>query len=401
MKSILSFALGAAMLAAAAPAFSDVRAIWVTRWDFKTAQDIEAILNNCKELHATDVFFQVRGNATAYYPSAIEPWAWELTGESPLSTGRDPGWDPLKTALDDAEALGLRLHAWVNAFPGWRGTLAPPRSSGQVWAAKRQWFMVDHKGDFMWPPKSWYAFLSPGIPEAQQHIISVMEELAKKYPRLAGVHLDYIRYPGNTELGSYRNFSFDPVSVKRFQQEYGSKPRHDSLEWSRFKQDRISETIRGIRDSIKDANPGILLTATFFANIDKATGEKGQDPRVWLNEPLVDWAIPMVYQRTQTKFDESLDELAAYVGVKHNDRMVPGLLATSNSAAVTEAQIETLRERGFLGSTLFAYSALYRNHKPNSKAERISRIWHEYAVQSLLKGPLSESGSPGGPLNSQ
>ncbi|MBZ0258472.1 hypothetical protein K8I31_20565, partial [bacterium] len=82
MKRFIFFAVAIAMAISSLCAHAQSRrAIWVTRWDFKTAEDIAVIINNAKSLSATDVLFQVRGNATTFYPSKLEPWAWELTGE--------------------------------------------------------------------------------------------------------------------------------------------------------------------------------------------------------------------------------------------------------------------------------------------------------------------------------
>ena len=96
------------------------RAIWVTRFDYKSPEDVEKIIKNCKDYNFNQVLLQVRGNGTVYYKSEIEPWAYELTSDSPVTTGKDPGWDPLKNACELAHKLGLQLHVYMNVFPAWR-----------------------------------------------------------------------------------------------------------------------------------------------------------------------------------------------------------------------------------------------------------------------------------------
>lgn len=402
MKRFIFFAVAIAMALGSLCAHAQSRrAIWVTRWDFKTAEDIAVIINNAKSLSATDVLFQVRGNATAFYPSKLEPWAWELTGEDASSTGKDPGWDPFRTAIDDAHEAGMRIHAWVNVFPAWRGTNAPPKSSHQLWTTHRSWFMVDHHGSFMWPTESWYSFLSPGVPEVQQHTAGVMAEMAQLYPDLDGIHMDYIRYPGNTELGAYRNFSFDKTSVARFKQQYKHAPKHDSLEWSQFKRDQVSDTLKLIKKQVKEENTDIEISATFFADIDKATAEKGQDPALWFQNEMIDWAVPMVYQRSLARYKDSLDNLKRHLGIQWNWRMVPGLLATSISPDILEAQLKATSDEHFMGAALFAYSALFTNHKPNAKAKRVARIWEEEKTQELLTKSPAEMQTPAGETESE
>jgi len=73
--------LSSLLLTGASPARQpEVRAIWVTRFDFKTPADVEAIVANCARTGFTDIFFQIRGNGTVFYPSQVEPWAFELSG---------------------------------------------------------------------------------------------------------------------------------------------------------------------------------------------------------------------------------------------------------------------------------------------------------------------------------
>src|SRR5215208_5839850 len=58
------------------------------------------------------IVFQVRPAADAVYQSSLEPWAAMLTG----TQGKDPGYDPLVLAIQEAHARGLELHAWINPF---------------------------------------------------------------------------------------------------------------------------------------------------------------------------------------------------------------------------------------------------------------------------------------------
>ena len=47
------------------------RAIWVTRWDYKTPQDIERIMDDVSGLGLDTVLFQVRGEGTVMYRSRL------------------------------------------------------------------------------------------------------------------------------------------------------------------------------------------------------------------------------------------------------------------------------------------------------------------------------------------
>lgn len=360
------------------------RAIWVTRWDFKTPEDIATIFQNTQAMYATDVYFQVRGSATAYYKSDIEPWAWELTSDSPQTTGNDPGWDPLAVAIREAKATNQRIHAWINVMPAWRGRVAPPESANQLWTARRNWIMVDHAGGVMWPPRTWYTFVSPGIPEVQAYLKSVVSELASRYPEIDGIHLDYIRYPGNQELNAYRVFSFDPVSKQRFRNEFGKEASHTLPEWNEFKRNRVAEVVGSFREVMDEVDPSMELSATHFADLDKALFEKGQDPLRWMNEGLVNYTVPMAYSRSFEPFKKLLDRFVNEFPPEKKSDMSIGLLADQTPADVILRQIEYVQQNGFYGISLFAYSSFFTNHQANSKVDPITTLWKEDALKDIL-----------------
>jgi len=159
-----------------------VRAIWVTRWDYKSPRDIAAIMENSRRAGFNTVLFQVRGDGTALYPSKLEPW-------SPEFDWRDPGFDPPAVACREAHRRGLSLHAWVNVMPGWFGKEAP-RHTRQLYNARPEWFWYDASGRRQ--PLGWYCSLNPCYPEVRRYLTDVVEEIASRYP-VDGLHLDYIR----------------------------------------------------------------------------------------------------------------------------------------------------------------------------------------------------------------
>jgi hypothetical protein len=49
----------------------------------------------------------VRGNASTYFSSKIEPW-------SECYDWKSPGFDPLRLAIKEAHSQNMALHAWIN-----------------------------------------------------------------------------------------------------------------------------------------------------------------------------------------------------------------------------------------------------------------------------------------------
>ena len=113
--------------ACSAAGFSQCRApvaaggarVWVARFHYRYPDDVRTIIRNCADMGVNTVLWQVRGAGTVAYPSRLEPWLEEFGFTS-------PGFDPLALAVEEAHRRGLRIEAWVNILPGWRGP-KPPR----------------------------------------------------------------------------------------------------------------------------------------------------------------------------------------------------------------------------------------------------------------------------------
>ena len=162
----------------------EVRAIWVTRWDYRSAGDIRAIIQNCKSLGLNRIYFQVRGRSDAFYRSSHEPWAEELGG-------RDPGFDPLAIAVSEAGENAMQLHAWANVLAGWKGKV-PPENKTHLYYTHPDWFLTD-RGGKTWKSSSHYSMLNPCNPEVRKHLAVVLGDLVARY-KIDGLHLDYIRF---------------------------------------------------------------------------------------------------------------------------------------------------------------------------------------------------------------
>ena len=157
----------------------ELRALWVTRWDFRTAEDIRIIAERAADANFNALFFQVRGNADALYRSQIEPWSALLSGGT---LGEDPGWDPLELAINEAHARGLELHAWVNVYPAWLGETAPPSvTPEQMYNSfnslyDQEWLMWNRHQEPMTLNKE-YLWSNPGHFAVLKQIVAVAARL--------------------------------------------------------------------------------------------------------------------------------------------------------------------------------------------------------------------------------
>ncbi|NNE45504.1 MAG: family 10 glycosylhydrolase [Rhodothermales bacterium] len=355
----------------------EARALWVARMAYKTPEDVRAIMQNAAEFNFNIVLFQIRGNATAFYSSDLEPWAWELTGDDPSTLGTDPGWDPLQIACDEAHARGLELHAWVNVFPAWRETVAPPDSVDQLWNTNREWFMQNAAGDVMWPQDwwtYWYAFLDPGVPEVKQHLHDVFLEIVEDYP-VDGLHYDYVRYP--SEVGDW---AYNPTSVERFAEHYkdydDASPQKYPVQWSEWKRSQITDIVESVYLDAKKSRPDIFVSAAVIHDWPRGHNDYSQDAQRWLARGLLDGTTPMLYSYKPDKF--------AFVAREHLQHAYgrsvwPGLNPSRTTDEELLELIQVSRELGAGGVALFSYRGLFPDHEPGDKA------------RLLRKGPFSES----------
>ena len=356
----------------AAPA-KEIRALWVTRGEYGSADDVRRLIASASAAHFNMILFQVRGNGTVFYRSKIEPWAWELTSDSPRTTGKDPGWDPLAVAIEQAHKSHVELHAWINIFPAWRSQNYPPKDVHQLWWDHPDWFMCDAAGQRMIPRdhhvnakvQDWYSFLSPGVPAVQTYIADVCEELVRNY-HVAGIHYDYIRYPREIreiapafakraeKLG---NWSYDPLSLRRFTSETGaSSPDADPAAWSKWRADQVTATVRQIAQRVRPLRPDLIISAAVGADPDDARNGKYQDYVQWLDKGYLDAAITMNYVADMDKFTARAKLLLEH-------RPARGLIAQGlgmgNPQATLEKQVALVRALGADGMSAFSSARLF------------------------------------------
>ena len=357
----------------------EVRAIWVTRFDYKSPTDVSSIIVNCAQAGFTDIFFQIRGNGTAFYPSRVEPWAFELFGKDVSKTGTNPGWDPLQMAASWAKRYHVRLHAYINVLPGWRGFDSPPRAAGQLWTAHPDWFMVDSTGARMKPTSAWYSFLNPAHPQVRSHLSQIADELARY--DIAGLHLDYIRFPydytdvarevypnaSSKEIKAHSVFSFDPVSL-------GAMGRSASRrKWDAFRRKSVSQVVADLCGIFKARKANAVLSSSVLADFSTGYHEAFQDSRRWVKEGSVDWLVPMNYNARL--FDERLGKMKHALGRRATGgKLVVGINCAGDAREIRR-QIEVSRRAGCRGFALFAYSHLFENHQPTVKGEEVIRCW--------------------------
>ena len=247
-------------------------------------------LDKLKSLGINTVFFQVKPDGTALWPSKILPWSDMLTG----TIGMDPGYDPLQFMLDEAHKRGMRVHAWFNPYrvstnikPSTVAELNRTLSQNpaSVFVLHRDWIRTS--GDRF--------VLDPGIPQARDWITSIIAEVVARYP-VDGVQFDDYFY--TESAGSTLN---DNATFKQYGQGFSAK-----ADWRRHNTQLLIEQVSR---TIKQLNPNVefgVSPAGVWRNRSHdpagsdtrgaATyAESYADTRRWVQQGLLDYIAPQIY----------------------------------------------------------------------------------------------------------
>lgn len=347
------------------PMPTPVKAVWVARFHYHYPEDIRTILRTCAADGFNTVIWQVRGSGTVAYPSHIEPWSREYDH-------RDPGFDPLAIAVEAAHKNGLRIEAWVNVMPGWRGP-KPPRIEEQLWKTRPEWFLHDASAKRQ-PLGDFYAILNPCLPEVRTYITSIVDEIVSNYD-VDGVHLDYVRYAWETTPNASKLYPRDPETLRLYREQTGKAPDDNAKLWDRWRADQITRLVTDIRQRIDQRRPGATLTAAIWSSPTRGYDSYLQNSIAWLRKGLIHAGMPMAYT-------ESLGKLREYIGEYHANapqaRIIPGLGVYKHETP--EQMSDQLRQCADWGGdyAIFSYGSLHaaaddRGNDGNSKASAEQR----------------------------
>ncbi|AFR03525.1 hypothetical protein PEC301653_32050 [Pectobacterium carotovorum subsp. carotovorum] len=247
-------------------------------------------LDKLKSLGINTVFFQVKPDGTALWPSKILPWSDMLTGK----IGEDPGYDPLQFMLDEAHKRGMKVHAWFNPYRVSVNTKPSTvtelnrtlsQNPASVFVLHRDWIRT--AGDRF--------VLDPGIPEARSWITSIVAEVVARYP-IDGVQFDDYFYAESS--GSMLN---DSETFKKQGQGFGSK-----ADWRRHNTqlliEQVSRTIKQLKPEVEfGVSPaGVWRNRSHDAAGSDTRGaaaydEAYADTRLWVQQGLLDYIAPQIY----------------------------------------------------------------------------------------------------------
>jgi uncharacterized lipoprotein YddW (UPF0748 family) len=321
----------------ASPTVVQYRAFWVDTFNtpLNNHSDVAAVVANATAAGANAIFAQVRRRGDAWYRDALEP----LPDGVPIAAG----FDPLAELIGQAHAAGVEVHAFVIIGAVWnRPPTQPPSSpehvfnrhgfdpqTGQPRQGRVNWLTRTLLADGGPISFGGYRFgndfwIDPGHPDAAAYTVEVLLHLVTHYD-LDGLHLDRIRYPelavGGQTPGTGASVGYNPTSIARFQRHHGlpedgPPPDPGDPHWSQWRRAQVTDLVRRLYLGALAYRPGLKVSAALIAFGAGPTTEAAwpaaeafwrvyQDWRAWIEEGLVDLAIPMVYKTEHTAAGEA------------------------------------------------------------------------------------------------
>lgn len=322
----------------------EVRALWVTRYDYSDAASIQTIMTKAAYAHFNVILFQVRANGDAYYRSGVEPWSARISG----ILGQDPGWDPLATAITAAHQAGLELHAYVNVYPAWIGETPP--ITGTTPPHMYHTFTQTHGSDWLqWdddgpmPLNTHYLWASPGHPAVTEHVISVCQDIVDHYD-IDGLHLDNVRYAGS-------QYSHDPASLSRY-----AEVSH-TVAYSDWQRAQVTGLVSRIYTDV--LTNGLKLSAAVWPYYDLGSNDYFQDSLGWMGGGVIDAIAPMLYAGTVLDDNGAYEvEVATFVAGSGGRQVWAGITGEYNDFDEIDDRIQISRWNGAAGQAIFRYALL-------------------------------------------
>ncbi len=202
------------------------------------------LLDMMEKIGMNTIIFQVRPTNDAFYPSKYNYWSPYL-----ITTGTDPGWDPLGWMIAETHARGMEFHAWINPY-----RVAMPSAELKT-SGLKDFAATQHPRNAAANPDNllkWYLsstmsgiVLNPGVPEVREFMAAVVEEIIVNYD-VDAIHMDdYFYYRFDADSGGENDNRFDDADFATFMRYRGSFPvtNEGIADWRREQTALLVETI--------------------------------------------------------------------------------------------------------------------------------------------------------------
>ena len=272
-------------------------------------KEFNEVIATCQKFNLNAIFFQIRPEGDAFYPSGVNPWSEYLTGEQGVGPQVE-GFDPLAYVITTSHAAGMEFHAWLNPY-----RLTPWKNKS---ATKEEAIGKLSPSHYVRRHPDWVFFyngqlyLNPGIPEVTDFMVTTVDEILNHY-QVDAIHLDDFFYPYPYREGD-KMILFSDLSPDRNTYEKYRVDDEQTIE--KWREANVNSLIYNLHKTIQRYNYSHQKHIEFgispfgiWASDQKVAGGSKTSPyqlasldeyvntKLWIEAGWIDYVIPQVYWR--------------------------------------------------------------------------------------------------------
>ena len=278
-----------------------IQAMWHTPnslfhiFDESTKEGVQNFLKTCSESGFNRIYIETNSKGVSYYHSDI------LSSHPIFGRQYDQYKDYLECFIEEAHKLNIEVITWIQVFR------ALSNNEEQLPSCfKEEWLTIDYNGNRC-------TFLDSTNPEVHKFLLSQFTEIVNNYNN-DGIEYDYIRYEYSNILAypsSIQDYGYTENCINMFKEKY----KYDSsvdikviledkkarTRWVEFKKKRITDLLISSQEQLRMIKPNLIFTAAVFSDPGDVDSLM-QDWPTWLNEEIIDYVEPMIYQKDTNYF---------------------------------------------------------------------------------------------------
>lgn len=327
-----------------------ISAVWVLPWNLTRPGAIDSVLVDLQANGQNRILAEIRYRADAIYlPNKLDTTYMNFETRSYIMKGS--GFDALEYLLQEAKKYEIEVHAWLTIL------VVTPHDLEKLpidhfYYKNADWITTDLEGKMMPLTCAEGYFVDPGIPEVGEYVLDFLSDIVLNYPELAGIHLDYMRYPRD-------DFGYHPYAMQHFELLGRENNHRNRMLW---KEEVLLNLVKNINTRIKSLNPNLEFSVAVVADRVKARSHYSQNWVEWLEQGIVD----KVYMMAYTKDDKVLQAQLTDIELQpYQDKIVVGLRAWSDGkkypAKEITSKIDLCRTSGYPDIALFSYGGIMDN----------------------------------------
>lgn len=339
----------------------EMRAFWVVRFALTNENDIERVVHTAYASGITDLFVQVRALGQTYYKSDLEANTSKLK----------ENFDPLQIIIEKCRLYNIRVHAWVNMFYIWSGNNPPKQTSHVFYKLNDHLLRTQSLPEYQELRNAGVEgyYLNPENSKVQKYLLNLLLEIADIYD-VAGLHLDYFRYPGvkfsfteESRTSFMLDNYFDPLDIYLMQDDYVLKRGFEVFvqadkTYRGYLSSELSAYLEMIGKKLKLRKKDLSLSVAVKPDHIQAKHRYFQDWKSWLEKELCDFVVLMNYR---TNYDEFTTILSQVDDPQLKKKITVGISTYNQNSQAVKTRIDFVESNNFAGFSLFSYNHLLEN----------------------------------------